>query len=66
MKYARSLCVIALLILAFTLSVSADTCGDVSCPGIAPPPPVLTVNGETPCGATQIALSVIQSVLSLS
>jgi hypothetical protein len=66
MKYARSLCAITLLILAFTLPVSADTCGDVSCPGIAPPSPVVTVNGETPCGVAEIAVSLIQSMLSLS
>jgi hypothetical protein len=66
MKYARSLCAIALLGLAFTFSVSADTCGDISCPRAPLPVPQPTLKGDMNYPVTQIALSIIQSVLSLS
>jgi hypothetical protein len=66
MKYARSLCAVVLLFLAFTFSASADTCGDISCPRAPLPVTQPTLKGDMNYPVTQLAVSLLQSVLSLS
>jgi hypothetical protein len=65
MKHLREFC--AAVVLTCVLALSAHA-GEISCPGIAAPPPDSTgaKSGEIECGITEAALFVIQSVLSLT
>jgi hypothetical protein len=67
MKYLRKVCAVFVLTCAFVFSVSADgRCGEISCPGIAAPQPTVTAKGDMNYPLTEIAVSIITSVLSLS
>ena len=66
MRNIRRLC--AGLALACALAVSTSA-GDISCPGVAPPPPSAPQDATTPAtddaGVVGFALSLLQGVLSL-
>jgi hypothetical protein len=67
MKPLTQLCAAAVLTLALAFSTFA---GHAECPGVVDPPPdttsTATATGEISCGGLQLAVSLIQSVLSLS
>jgi hypothetical protein len=66
MKHLAQLC--AATVLTLTLAFAAFA-GDAPCPGVVapPPPPTSTSAGGVDClGLTELAESLIQSVLSLS
>jgi hypothetical protein len=65
MKHLAQLCAAAVLTLTLAFAAFA---GDAPCPGVVtPPPPTSTSAGGVDClGLTEIAESLIQSVLSLS
>jgi hypothetical protein len=68
MKYFYQLCAGTMLILSLTLSAEADTFvddGHVPCPAVTAQPSSATVTGEVDCPGRQIAVSVIEGVLSL-
>lgn len=65
MKNLRLLCATVLLALAFTLSAYADD-GHVCCPAITAPAPQPTLADDMNHSVTQLAVSIITSVLSLS
>jgi hypothetical protein len=65
MQHLRRLSIIAALVCAFAFSAYAE--GNIECPVRTSPSPQPTVTGEIECtGLTDIALSLLQSVLSLS
>jgi hypothetical protein len=63
MKNLRQLSAGLILILVFTVTVFA---GDIDCPVTAPQLPTTTTQGDMNYPAIQLAVSIIQSVLSLS
>lgn len=63
MRYLRLICATVTLICAFTFSAYA---GDIECDGFTVQTPQPTVTGEIECDLTKMAVSLIQSVLSLS
>jgi hypothetical protein len=66
MKNLRHFCAVTILLLALAVSAFA---GQVDCPGVVDPPPdtTPTVTGQVGCsGLTEAAVSLIQSVLSLT
>jgi hypothetical protein len=68
MKYFCQLCAGAMLILGLALSAHADTCvddGHASCPAIASQPSSATLTGEAECPGRELAVSVIEDLLSL-
>jgi hypothetical protein len=64
MKPIHQICAAVIMTLAFAFSTYADD-GHIPC-GIAAPTPAATITGDIDSGLTDIAVSLIQSVLSLS
>lgn len=66
MKKLRPVLIAAALVLALVLPASAE-CGDISCPVTAPPLPAQTATeGEIPNDLVEVAISIIENILSLS
>jgi hypothetical protein len=63
MRYLRLFCASVMLICALAFSAHA---GNIECDAIVSQPPPPTPTSETSYPVTQVAVSVIQSVLSLS
>jgi hypothetical protein len=64
MKNLRQFCAAVLLCAALAVPALAD-CGDVSC-GLTSTPPPPSVKGDMNYPVTQLAVSFIQTALSLS
>jgi hypothetical protein len=64
MKYVRSFCGTVALTLVISLSTFA---GELDCPVVQPlPPPTTTTTGANSNSMTEIVVSLIEGVLSLS
>lgn len=63
MQHLRRFSIAAALVCALAFSSYA---GDIECPAYAPPAPAPTVTGDIECTGLQLAVTVIQSILSLS
>jgi hypothetical protein len=63
MRYLRLFCATVTLICALAFSAYA---GEIECDGITIQPSHSTVMGDIECDLTKMALSLIQTVLSIS
>jgi hypothetical protein len=63
MRYIRLFCATVTLVFAFAFSAYA---GNIECGGVVNPPPPPETTGQANAPLTQLAVSLITSVLSLS
>ncbi len=63
MKAVRQICAAVVLLGILALTTLA---GEISCPAITTPPPEQTATGEVSCPGLQLAVSLFDSMLSLS